>query len=174
MSSQSVSAKEAIKMAIDLEKNGRQFYKEAEAKTQNESGKRIFKLLAEEEIAHLRTFENMLDQDESLSNWKTWVGDLPVNRQVPVFSENAPAATVTKERTDEIEALRLAMKQEREAIAFFERVMDQAEDDLTRDIFEFIRDQEIYHYDLLQAEIDSITRTGFWFDLPEFRMDGKM
>ncbi len=174
MSGKAFSAKEAIQMAIDLEKNGRQFYKEAEAKTQNESGKRIFKMLAEEEITHLRTFEKMLDEGDSLSDWKKWLGDLPVTRQVPVFSENVPAGTVTKERTDEIEALRLAMKQEREAIAFFERVMNQAEDDLTRDIFEFVRDQEIYHYDLLQAEIDSITRTGFWFDLPEFRMDGKM
>lgn len=29
------------------------------------------------------------------------------------------------------------------------------------------------HYDLLQAQYDSVTNSGYWFDVAEFRMDGK-
>ena len=47
---------EAIRMAMDLEKNGRRFYTDAAEKSQTESGKKIFKMLAHEEVLHLATF----------------------------------------------------------------------------------------------------------------------
>ena len=29
------------------------------------------------------------------------------------------------------------------------------------------------HYEIVQSELDAINQTGFWFGIPEFRMDGK-
>ena len=164
---------EAIKMSIDLEKNGKKFYQEAAERAQTESGKRIFKMLAHEETLHLVTFQKMLDKLDSISNWRELVKNYPEARQVPVFDQSAPVDKVAKANTDEIEALRVAMKQERKAIEYFDKIAHLAKDEATRKIFEFVREQEVYHYDLLQAEYDSITNTGFWFDSPEFRMDGK-
>ena len=175
MSTGPISLSEAIKMAIDLEKNGRAFYRQAAEKTKTESGKRIFEQLAREEMLHLATFEKMLNQSESMMDWKDLVKGYPERgRQVPVFAERKPAQDMTKARTDEIEALRIAMKQEREAIAYFDRIANQAQDEVTRQVFDFVREQEVYHYDLLQAELDHIQQTGFWFDSAEFRMDGKV
>lgn len=164
---------EAIKMAMDLEKNGRKFYTEAAEKAETESGKKIFKMLAHEEVLHLATFQKMLDQMGNISDWRELVKEYPQARQVPVFGEKAPASQVAKARSDEVEALRIAMKNEKEAIAYFDKIAHLAKDEPTQKVFEFVKQQEEYHYDLLQAELDNITNTGFWFDSPEFRMDGK-
>lgn len=173
MDEKNFSVAEAIRMAIDLEKNGRKFYTEAVDKAETESGKKIFKMLAHEEVLHLVTFQKMLDQMGTESNWRELIKDYPKARQVPVFGEKAPASKVAKARTDEIAALRIAMKNEKEAIDFFDKIAHLATDETTQKVFEFVKEQEVYHYDLIQAELDSITNTGFWFDSAEFQMDGK-
>ncbi len=173
MDKNSFSLAEAIKMAIDLEKNGRKFYQQAADKTESESGKKIFKMLAHEEMLHLATFEKMLKSMDKTVDWREMIKGYPQARQVPVFDKKEKPDQVRKVSTDELEALRIAMKQEREAIEFFDKVMAQAEDETTKKIFDFVREQEVYHYDLLQAEYDYINHTGFWFDSAEFRMDGK-
>jgi rubrerythrin len=163
---------EAVSMAINLEIKGRKFYLEAAEKTENPTGKQVFINLAEEEKIHLRTFQAMLEKNSDLQKWREPVIASPKKPVIPVFDDKA-RASLKRATADELEALRIAMKQEKEALEFFEKAAEQAEDDLTRRIFLFIKEQEIYHYDLLQAEHDHITRTGFWFDTPEFRMDGK-
>ncbi len=173
MAEKAFDVAEAIKMSIDLEKNGRKFYTEAAAKSENESGKKLFTMLAKEETQHLATFQKMLDEMDQVGDWHELVKDYPQARQVPVFSEKAPASQVTKARTDEVEAIRIAMNQERDAINYFDKIAHQAQDEKTTKVFDFVREQEVYHYNLLQAEYDHITNTGFWFDYPEFRMDGK-
>jgi len=174
MNNEAISLAEAIKMAIDLEKNGQAFYTQAAETAQNESGKKIFAQLAKEEMQHLATFQTMLNHSSEIGDWRELVKGYPApGRQVPVFALRKTKPDVAKARTDEIEALRIAMKQEREAIAFYERIANQAKDSATTKIFDFVREQETYHYDLLQAELDHIQQTGFWFDRAEFRMDGK-
>ena len=173
MDENNFSVAEAIRLAIDLEKNGRKFYTEAAEKAQTDSGKKIFKMLAHEEVLHLVTFQKMLDQMGNASDWRDLIKEYPTARQVPVFGERATPGKAAKAQTDEVEALRIAMKNEKEAIAFFDKIAHLATDETTQNVFEFVKKQEEYHYDLLQAELDNITNTGFWFDSAEFRMDGK-
>lgn len=172
MNAKPASTSDAIKMAVELESKGRKFYMEAAAKTLNETGKRIFNMLADEEQLHLATFKRMLDRSQSYSGWRELVKDYPEKSEIPVFGDKA-RQSLRKAQTDELQALRLAMKQEKDAISFFGDIVMMATDEDTKNIFEFIKEQEIYHYDLLQAEYDNITKTGFWFDSAEFRMDGK-
>jgi rubrerythrin len=47
------------------------------------------------------------------------------------------------------------------------------DDPQAREIFKKMCEEEKFHYDLLQAQHDSLTNSGFWFDSAEFRMDGK-
>ena len=41
-----------------------------------------------------------------------------------------------------------------------------------REFFNQVADMT-HNYDLLQAQYDSVTGTGFWLDSAEFQMDGK-
>jgi len=163
---------EAIRMAIAMEKSGRAFYLQAAERTAQATGKAIFARLAKEETLHLLTFERMLDAAAELGQWREWLQDFPGHPPLPVFGEKAQES-IRKAGIDELQALRVAMQQEREAIDYYGRVAAGTEDEAVTGIFAFVREQEVYHYDLLQAEYDSITQTGFWFDTAEFRMDGK-
>ncbi len=172
MSHNAARLAESIRMAIDMEKSGRAFYLQAAEKTAHPTGKAVFSRLANEETLHLLTFERMLDDAEALSNWRDLLKSYPTHPPLPIFGEKAQKS-IKNDAMDELQALRVAMQQEREAMAYYGRIAESAEVEGVREIFKFVREQEVYHYDLLQAEFDSITQSGFWFDTAEFRMDGK-
>ena len=65
------------------------------------------------------------------------------------------------------------MQLEMDAIDFFQKAAAETDDPVARKIFQEIADEEKFHYDLLQAQYDSVTNSGFWLDGAEFQMDGK-
>ncbi len=98
----------------------------------------------------------------------------PAARQVPAFGRRGSPKKTAIANASELEALRVAMRQENSAIAFYEKTSHQASDENTKAVFDFVKQQEVFHYNLLQAEYDNLTSSGFWFDSAEFRMDGKV
>ena len=129
MQAKTLTQAEAIAMAISLEVKGRKFYLEMAEKTQNPTGKKVFANLAQEEAAHLRTFQAMLDKSPDLRNWREHMKETMTKPPLPVFDEKAQAS-LRHASADELAALRIAMKQEKEAMTFFEQAADLAEEAL--------------------------------------------
>jgi rubrerythrin len=65
------------------------------------------------------------------------------------------------------------MELEGSAITFFQEAAAATDDPDAKKIFLEISEEEKFHFDLLQAQYDSVTGTGFWLDSAEFQMDGK-
>lgn len=164
--------KEAIQVAIQLEKDGRQFFEKAAEETKNELGKKMFLKLASDEVRHLVTFEKMFKSLADPKTWKELLKEGPPRERMPYFSEKAESRSPAERGAGEVEALRQALEVERKAIDFFKEVAKQASDSEASRIFEIIAEEEVSHYDLIQAQIDSVTNAGFWFDVGEFKMDG--
>jgi rubrerythrin len=164
--------KEAIQIAIQLEKDGRQFFEKAAEETKNELGKKMFLKLASDEVRHLVTFEKMFKSLADPKTWKELLKEAPPRERMPYFSEKAESRSPVEKGAGEVEALRQALEVERKAIDFFKKVAEQAGDPEASRIFETIAQEEVTHYDLIQAQIDSVTNAGFWFDVGEFKMDG--
>lgn len=171
MSEISSKAVEAIKMAIQLEKDGHTFFEEAAKKTENKLGKKMFETLAKDEINHLHTFQKMFDTITGTGDWQQLAQGLPKVGKVPIFEEEIQKKADVN--PTELDALRTAMDVERKAIDFFTKVVEETEDLLAKKIFIRIKEEEEYHYDLLQAQVDYLTKSGFWFDVAEFHMDAK-
>jgi rubrerythrin len=164
---------EAIKMAIQLEKDGQAFFKAAAAKTSNSLGKKMFEKLASDEINHLKTFQEMFDSLTGGKDWRHVVQGYSPAKHPPLFVTDDTPKSRAEKSEGEVEALRDAMEVERKAIDFFSEAAENAGDSMARQIFERIKEEEVLHYDLLQAQYDSVTNSGFWFDIQEFQMDGK-
>jgi rubrerythrin len=163
---------DAIREAIKLEINGKAVFDHAAEVTHNELGKKMFRKLAEDETKHLDTFSQLFSQVMGGEEWKKFVDKEEVQSRSSLIEELAPR--MKKEgRAGEIEAIRIGMELEKKAIDFFEKSAREATDPKAKEIFEKICEEERLHYDLLQAEYDSVTKSGFWFDVAEFRMDGK-
>lgn len=162
----------AIREAIKLEINGRAFFDRAAEITHNELGKKMFRKLAEEETGHLDTFGQLFSAVIGGEDWRKFVDKEEIKSRSSVIEELV-SRVKKEERAGELEAIRIGMELEKKAIDFFEKSAKEATDSQAKKIFDKICEEERLHYDLLQAEYDSITNSGFWFDVAEFRMDGK-
>ncbi len=168
----SEQVKAFVREAIKLEIRGREFFNQAADMTRNSLGKRMFQRLAEEEVKHLHAFSKLFSAVIHSDEWKQYVDAGKIAGTSEVI-EDLVARMKRAEGKSEIEALRIGMELELKAIDFFKKCAETGDDPVARDIFINIADEERFHYDLLQAQYDSVTGTGFWLDSAEFQMDGK-
>ncbi len=165
-------AAEAMKTAIDMEKSGHAFFKDAASKVKSEIGRKVFLRLAAEELVHLQVFEKIFNEVTKGTEWKKAVEAAQPTKPVPYFDE-ARKQFKAEDLTAELDFLEKALDLERKAIHFFEKAIEEAETPEAKEIFRRILKEEEQHYDFIQSEIDSLNRSGFWLDVKEFYMDGK-
>ncbi len=164
--------KTLIQEAIKLEINGQAFFNQAAEITRNELGKKMFVHLAKEEVKHLEAFSRLFSSVIKSDEWKKQVEREQLKGPSAVIEELAQRMK-RAEGQSEIEALRIGMELETKAVEFFTRSASGMDDAEAKEIFEKIADEERFHYDLLLAQHDSVTGSGFWLDSSEFQMDGK-
>ena len=164
--------KTLISEAIKLEINGQAFFKHAAEATANELGKKMFTRLAQEEVKHLETFSRLFSSVIKSDDWKKQVRDEELRGPSTVIQQLADRMK-RAEGQSEVEALRIGMELEQKAVDFFSGTAAGMTDAAAREIFEKIADEERFHYDLLLAQYDSVTGSGFWLDSSEFKMDGQ-
>lgn len=163
---------DAIKEAIRLEINGRKFFMHASDITEHEKGKKMFRFLAEEEVKHMKVFGKLFSQILDSEDWKQYIRDEELKGESPLV-EKLKDRMKNEEGKGEVEALRVGMELEKSAIDFFSKASFGADDSTAKKIFLEIGEEEKFHFDLLQAQYDSVTHSGFWLDSAEFQMDGK-
>ena len=161
-----------IQEAIQLEIDGREFFNQAAEITHNELGKKMFFRLAQEEVKHLEAFSKLFSSIVKTDEWKKYVKREESKPRSQVIEELA-SRMKKAEGKSEIEALSIGMELEQKAINFFSSTARDMSDSQAKEIFDKICDEERFHYDLLQAQYDSLTNSGFWLDSAEFKMDGK-
>ena len=172
MSKISKDTENAIRDAIILEINGRKFFNHAAEVTHHPKGKKMFLHLAEEEVKHLETFSKMFNEILGGTDWKKDIIPDDVSGEAPLV-EKLKERLKHEERKGDVEALRIGMELESNAITFFQEAAAATDDPVAKKIFLEISEEEKFHYDLLQAQYDSVTNSGFWLDIAEFQMDGK-
>jgi rubrerythrin len=69
----------------------------------------------------------------------------------------------------ELEMLRKALKAEAETSSFYKEMV-RTLDAEGQKLFERFVEIEEGHLAIVQAQIDSVSGTGYWFDTPDFRM----
>lgn len=166
---------EAITTAIDYEGKVHKTYLEAMEKATDEIGKRVFKTLCDEEKGHLIYLRKRLDE------WKKDGKINPENLGTAIPTRDAIAEGVaklkekveTKQGADygtELEMLRRALAVEIEASNFYKDMVGKMDGDGQKMFARFVEIEE-GHQAIVQAEIDSVSGMGFWFDSREFSLE---
>lgn len=165
-----------IREVIDLEMNAKRFYEHAAEVTHNATGQKMFRRLAREEVGHIKDvgkiFTSILGNNDWKEVFKEEMKNHSPSKLVRQFEE-AVHEWGGEEKADETEAIRVAMDLERKAINFFEGLVKKLDDPKARKLAVKMASEEKFHYDLLQAQHDSVINVGIWLDEAEFRMDGK-
>jgi rubrerythrin len=162
---------EAMKLAMETEKRGLESYLDYALKTKDLTGKNMFVLLARDELGHFEILERTLSSLEISGTWGgIEVSDSLVERVIPKLRERD--VRVKGERgVDQVDAIRAAMEQERRSAELYREQLAKVTDPAARKTFQKLMEMEEAHFDILQAELDNISETGFWFKIPEFDLE---
>jgi rubrerythrin len=166
----------AINTAIEFETRVFESYRQAKSQATDPKGKRIFEVLCNEEQGHIDYLQHRLHE------WKTSGKVTPEKLGTAVPSKQRIAEGVKrlgasmKDKPSkggspvEIELLHKALQAEQETSAFYLRMVSELPAE-GRDLFARFLEIEQGHVAIVQAEIDSVTGLGFWFDIQEFSLE---
>jgi len=159
------NVKEAIKTAIQMEKDGYSFYQKAAAQTSSDMGKTVFKSLAADELLHLEVFEKLFNKKVGKTEWYNLVNTSKKYVDIPIFPKDLQKTEGANPNTNEIDALQIAMNSEKRAIEYYIKIRENSSDDEVNKIIDEIINQEKNHYNILEGEFHHINSTGYWFEL---------
>ncbi|KXS44890.1 ferritin family protein [Methanolobus zinderi] len=141
------SIDEAIAMAIELEEEGREYYLERASSMEHETGKSLYKFLADEEKKHA----------EYLRQYRE-------SKKAPVVEFEYPdfKASFREEFSDktleEVGVLLGALRFEHKSEFFYEELAKKATDQEQKEFFENMEDVERSHYRIIEELLDYATQ----------------
>jgi rubrerythrin len=168
-----MTIEEAIKTALQYENRVVAVYQDAAKSSLDPTGKRVFETLVLEERKHVEYLE------ERLKEWKE-TGRLtvaalgtvvPSRGRIEEGVSKLKSRVATQAKETEVRLLKRALDVEVETSRFYEGVVKELPPE-GRQLFERFVDIEHGHQAIVQAEMDSVSGSGFWFDMQEFTMDG--
>ena len=158
----------ALATALEAEKQSLRAYLRLAWDTRDASGKQMFIRLATDEFEHMRLLETWQDDRRPPAT----VEPSTIERLVPRLSDKSLQIHGT-DGQHQLSALNAALDLEKSARTFYEEQGRLTQDETARRLFSRLAEMEAAHYALIQAEIDSIQQTGFWFGLPEFTLESE-
>ncbi len=165
---------DAIKTALEHEAGVHKAYLDAVNKTANETGKRIFRALAEEEMGHIKYLQDRLDE------WQK-TGKIHVKKlETSVPSKEAINKSLQDLRKTvkptptklivELELLKKALEAERKTSQFYREMVSTLDGD-GQQLFKGFVEVEEGHEAIVEAEIDSVSGVGIFLGTIEFGLE---
>ena len=152
----------ALRAAMQGERTGHEFYKVAAASTKDPQGKKVFKQLAEEELAHfdfLRQHLQSVTEKGELASGLTLGEAHALATDHPIFS--ADFKRRIKEAHFEMSALAIAVQLELNAINLYREQAAKAPHAEARKLFESLVEWESGHYDALIRQQQEL-QEAYW------------
>lgn len=145
----------ALRMAVQTEIDGYEFYTRAAMQAHHPRTKVLFESIARDEMAHREWLE---EQEASLRQQGRWLPragqpmPLPqgTTEGLPIFSEDQIVEITA--HTSELTALRTAVLIEQDAVNFYDRAAEQTGDPAGKEMYRFLADFEREHRRVLEEE----------------------
>ena len=158
---------EALKIAIDIENDGKECYQQASQQSGNEVGRKLLQSLALEEDTHRQKITEIYQVIQKREVWPSI--DFKPDRGKKLRELFTVACEVTgvnvKAAATEIDAINSAIDKEKKSYDFYERQGQNATYDAERDFYEALAAEERGHelilldyYEYLADPVDWFTR----------------
>lgn len=114
---------EIVKFAVQIEKNGRDFYDQASKNVKAEKAKKIFEYLSHEEQLHIGIFEGILSQMDVNEPAESYPGEyadyMLALVEENVFTKDKRGSEIARKIRNDKQALDLAIGFEKDSILFY-------------------------------------------------------
>jgi rubrerythrin len=169
-----MTLEEGITTAIQFERRVHATYEKAANLAADPTARRIFEVMAREELSHVAYLERCLGK------WKE-AGSLVDDKLETVIPNKGAIQAglrrmqgkVTRKQVEakpELALLRQALLAENETASFYRETVGKLPPEGQRLFARFIEIEEA-HGALVQAEIDAIEHAGFWCEMREFELE---
>ncbi len=163
-----------IHRGIYREKDAIRAYIKFAKAVKDPKAKNVLINLADDEVGHLTKLERHL---MNIIRNQPWL--LPKAEEIEavaeVFRSSAYQDKEIREedlgKADEIDILKIAVEREIIANRYYLDLAERSQEPEAKGMFLSLAKEEELHMKILQAEIDSIGQSGFWFDMQEFTME---
>jgi rubrerythrin len=156
---------EGLRVAVQMEIDGKEFYLKASRESRNEMGQKLLESLAAEEDLHRQKFEQIY---QSLQQKKSWpsVNLEPTRSQhlKTLFAQQVEklGTTVTALAT-ELDAVDTAMDMENKSYDFYKARSRAATFAAEKDFYEAVATEETVHHQILRDYYEYLKDPAQWF-----------
>jgi rubrerythrin len=167
-----MTLEEALRTALDYEVRIRDMYRESAEALGDRLGRKVFLALADDEQKHVDYLQSRLAiwREKGLLDLAALETVVPpaavLARAVAQLKQQVPAQTLG----DEKRLLSRALAMEVETSDFYRRLTSEMQGE-AQQLFARFQEIEDGHIATVQAELDYLSHTGFWFDFQEFDLD---
>ncbi|MBI5479242.1 MAG: hypothetical protein HY906_10315 [Deltaproteobacteria bacterium] len=170
-----MTLEEAIKTAIVYEKKVHGAYAGAAKQATDPTAAKVFEVMASEEQGHVAYLESRLGEWQKTGQVVAEkLGTILPSKEKVQAGVKKLKGTLKKPAsgaTPELGFLQQALILEEETSAFYRRMVAELPP-AGQQLFARFLEIEEGHGVIVQAEIDSVTGAGFWFDVMEFSLEG--
>ena len=167
-----MEVEKAIKTAIEYEIRVRDVYADAVKNTKNDTARRVFQRLADEEQGHVAYLESRLTEWQKTGKLtaEKLATAIPEKRAIEAGVKKLDDKMQEPDKYGEAQMLTKALDVEIETSNFYQKMVDELELE-PQQMFQRFLEIEEGHLALVQAELDQLNGTGFWFDFREFDLE---
>lgn len=156
---------EPLRIALKLEKEGKQFFLEAAGSTRGKIARQTFEFLAKEEDKHIEHIQKMYESVEG-SQGKDLLdaGISDADRKLTEFNSRlAKLRDEFKGSSDDSAAYNMAMKFENGAEQFYKKMMNESDDPRVKKFYKWLIEEESMHSRLLKSCLKFVEDPAGWF-----------
>ncbi len=148
--------------AMQMEKDGEDYYRQLVQQTANKGMRTILTMLADEEVKHYNAVEKMKTEKPQIAETKILTDAKSVFVQI---KESGESFDFDIKQT---ELYRKAQDIEKKSRDFYAEKANEVTEEYQKEIFLKFADEEKSHYFLLENLIDFISRPETWLENAEF------
>ena len=152
---------EGLKVALQTELNGIEFYRTAAEKTDDAKGKRAFQILAEDEMKHYNALQQQYKSIIEANKWQNLdLGKASAfEGESPIFSREIKERV--KGRHFEVTALSIGALLEKNSIDFYRKMKEKSDDPAAKELFGQLEQWETIHLQAITRQLDLI-KEDYW------------
>lgn len=162
--------------ALDLERKGEAFYREAVSTCQNDLGQEIFRMLMKDEGLHMDRILKIYNSLKAGQTWsEEWKSIKPDHKDLGVLFREMASAHGKKitANTSDLDALNMGIDLELRSIAFYKKNLTEAQDSIERDFIEqMIGEENGHHAVLSDMKLYLADPAGWFFEHEHTGLDG--
>ncbi len=164
---------EALQTAIEYESELRDIYFEAAEAEDDEKGKLFFQAMGKDEQDHLDYLKDRLEQWQKTGKLsaKKLKTTAPSKEDIERHAAEVKSLVGKESRGLKSQMLSKALKMEIKTSDFYEKMVAEMPAEAQQMFARFL-EIENNHIRTLEFELDYISKTGYWFDVKEFDMEG--